>query len=160
MTIAIAPTLEQQRRYKFEAPKVDQARNQVAYKKHSPFEIMLQRDEIDGNQLLAAEKFTKHYWGALGHDVRKGDGYTNDPLEYPQTYHGQMICKARHVLMLPILYDAIESQVTENMSLVELGQYLRPSIKRREILRNVAVTVLSNGLDILAIHWGQKSRPG
>jgi hypothetical protein len=157
---SMAPTIEQLRRDTYEAPQRDQKRNQVAYKKLSPFETLAQRGEIDGPQLLAAQKFEMHYWGALGYDVRRGEGSTHEPLEYPQFYHSEMIAAARKVLMLPHLYYVIESQVAENMSLVELGQYLRPAIKRREIARNVAVTMINNGLDILAIHWGQKSRPG
>ena len=157
---ATAPTREQLRRFVFEPPQLDQKRNQQAYKKLNPFETLAGRDEIDGSQLLAAQKFERHYWGAFGYDVRRGEGSTHEPLEYPQSYHGQVIASVKKVLILPQLYDVIESQVVENMSLVDLGKYLRPSIKRREIARNVAVTMISNALDILAIHWGQKSRPG
>lgn len=157
---ATAPTREQLNRWSYAAPSVDQKRNQTVYKRLNPFEVLAQRNEIDGPQLLASQKFEKHYWGSYGYDVRRGEGSTHEPLEYPQAYHGQMINAARQVLMLPTLYDAIESQVTESMSLVDLGQYLRPAIKRREIARNIAVTMISNALDILAIHWGQKSRPG
>jgi len=118
---SISPTIEQLRRDTYEAPQRDQKHNRIAYKKLSPFETLLQRDEIDGNQLLAAQKFEGHYWGALGYDVRRGEGSTHEPLEYPQFYHGEMLATAKRILMLPQLYETLESQVTENMSLVELG---------------------------------------
>ena len=156
----MSPTIEQLRRHKYAAPQQDQKRHQVAYKRLTPFEILTQREEIDGNQLLAAQKFDAHYWGAAGYDVRKGEGSTHEPLEYPQFYHGEMLARARKVLMLPHLYDVIESQVVENMSLVELGQYLKPATKDRKIARNIAVVLISTALDLLAIHWGQKQRPG
>jgi len=149
------PTVEWLARYVHETPTLDQKTNRQAYRKLSLLEQLRKRDEITAEQLRAADKLEKHYFGSLGHDVRSDDGYTPDPLEYPQAYHADKLRRAAAAVASPRLWGALMVAImNDSPRTVERIGFTARATKRREIARATGLEIINTGLELLTLHWG------
>lgn len=156
---SLGPTAERLSKSEgYDAPHVDKDTNRLAYRVLTIFETLHKRGDIEGDHLAAAKKLEKHYLGALGHDVRTGEGSTEDPLEYPRSYHAQKLAQAQSEI-LHREWIALHILLDERGSLIEIGRTFRP-IGSREIARATGLAIVTTGLERLAYLWGFKSEKG
>jgi hypothetical protein len=154
---AIAPTPERLRKGDaFQPPAKDQKHDRPAYRALSAAAVLLQREEIEPEHYEAAQKFYKHMLGAMGHDVRVDFGAGQEPLEFPRTYHAQMLAKAREELT-PREYMIVEQLCHDEATPVSIGfglsGYVRP-----DAARPFGVSAINSALDRLSYFWGFKRR--
>lgn len=123
------------------------------YRKLSQVEILVRKSELTEAHGRAALKFEKIYHGAMGVDVRSDDGYTPDPLEYPQAYYAQKLSATKDAFAQPAQFHALRSLIIEDMPLEQVGRCWRGA-KKREIARAHGLAVVSLSLDHLVRHWG------
>ncbi len=148
---ALAPTLEQIKRAVYEPPQVDQQTNRRAWRKLSPFDQIYKRGEIEYCQHRAAEKLEAHWRGAQGFDVRQSDDAgSGERLEYPRTYHAQMMAKAKEAV-LPREWLALMCLLEETDDLESIGRKWR-ACAYRKIARAQGLSLVSTGLERLAVH--------
>jgi hypothetical protein len=152
-----APTRERLAKSTFDAPKRDRETDRKAYRVLSILQHILQRGEIDPEHYQAGAKFSKHYHGSLGIDVRNGDGGGNPDVEDARTYHAQMIAKVRSQLT-PSEYQIIVKLISEESTPLTVGFGLS-SYTRKDSARPYGAAVIKCALDHLAYIWGMKQRP-
>lgn len=156
-TDALGPPIEQLRKGTYEPPQRDQAVNRAAYRRRSPLDTLWDRGEITYPMNRAAEKLDYHHKGAQGVRVQQGDDTAlNADTEYPRTYHAQKLAEAERTV-LPVEWSALLAMVEETQTLEEIGRGFRP-VSRREIARSTGLSVVSTGLERLALLWGFHSR--
>jgi hypothetical protein len=151
---ALSPTREQLRRDTYESPQVDQQTNRRAWRKLSTFDQLYRRNEIEYSQFRSAEKLEQHWMGAQGHDVRLSheEGGSGERLEFPRSYHAQMVEKARRQL-LPREWLALQCLLEDTDDLAGIGRKWR-AIGTQKIARAQGLLLVSLGLERLAVHWG------
>lgn len=155
MDDALSPTVEWLRKHEYEPPQIDQQTNRRAWRKLSPFDQIYKRGEIEYCQFRAAEKLEAHWRGSMGHDVRQSDdqaGSSGERLEYPRSYHAQMLAKAKETV-LPREWLALMSLLEETDDLQSIGRKWR-AVGTAKIARAQGLALVSTGLERLALHWG------
>jgi len=154
MEDALSPTLEQLKRDVYEPPLVDQNTNRRAWRKLSPFDQLYRRNDIEYFQYRAAEKLECHWMGAQGHDVRLSseEGSSGERLEFPRSYHAQMVEKAKGEL-LPREWLALQCLLQDTDDLAGIGRKWR-AVGTQKIARAQGLVLVSLGLERLAFHWG------
>ncbi|CAA2139553.1 hypothetical protein HYPP_01505 [Hyphomicrobium sp. ghe19] len=154
MEDALSPTREQLRRATYEPPQVDQQTDRRAWRKLALFDQLYRRSEIEYFQFRAAEKLEQHWYGAQGHDVRLSDetGGSGERLEYPRSYHAQMVERAR-LELLPREWLALQCLLQETEDLASIGRKWR-AVGTKTIARSQGLMLVSLGLERLAFHWG------
>jgi hypothetical protein len=157
MTEALAPTPERLRKGDtFQAPAKDQKHDRPAYRALSAAAVLLQREEIEPEHYNAAQKFYKHMVGALGHDARGDIGSGLEPLEFPRTYHAQMLAKVRDELT-PREFQIVERLCHDESTVVSIGFGLS-GYGKRETQRSYGLSAINSALDRLSYFWGFKQR--
>ena len=149
------PTIEWQRHHAHDKSHTDKDTRRITYRAKSAWETMLDREEIEEEHFKAAEKLYKHWVGSQG--VRVGDDPVSDPIEYPSSYHAQMLINARREVKSKLIWSAIQMQMELDHLQVatEIGQ-LHRKCKDRKIARAHGIAMLTAGYELLAIHWGFK----
>ena len=119
-------------------------------------EALHRDDEIDDQQLEAWHKYERCTHGAAGHDVRRGEGDGHPDMEYPRSYYAQKLDAANNALT-PIMYAALRSQIEHETPWPDLGRLITCRRDRAQA-RVAAVLTITYALDILAYHWGFKTK--
>ena len=157
MTEALSPTPERLRKGDaFQAPAKDQKHDRPAYRALSAAAVLLQREEIEPEHYNAAQKFYKHMVGALGHDARGDIGSGVEPLEFPRSYHAQMLAKVRDELT-PREFQIVERLCHDEATAVSIGFGLSGYV-RQDAARPYGVSAINSALDRLSYLWGFKQR--
>lgn len=156
MTEALSPTPERLRRSRWDTPEVDQKTNRVAFRELSVIAQLLQRKDIEPEHAQAAYKFQRHMLGALGVDVRNGDGSPDAECEYPRTYHGQVLAKARDHLT-PREFQIVERLCQDEATPVSIGFGLSGHATHQQA-KPYGVSAINSALDRLSYFWGFKRR--
>jgi len=156
--IAIAPTIERQRKSLIVQPHTDQKTKRQAYQALGVFERMLSNEDIAPGYYEAARKFEKHYLGSLGIDVRSDNDYTEDAPEYPRSYHAQMVSRASQgakltTIELWALEGIIEGLFTCNKEIEDIGRRIN-GWSCRKMCRGYGLSTVTGALHRLAQHWG------
>lgn len=155
----ITPTRERLRHAEdYDAPQVDQRTQRRAYRVLDEFQRLAKADEIDASQYQAAYKWQRHWWGAQGIDVSDGTGGYDEASEYPISYHGQVLAKAKRELSVA-QWITMANLTNESGSLDHIGRILKGYADRRQA-RAYGLAVVHGALDRLAVHWGLAARPG
>jgi len=152
----LGPTRERMRKGSFQAPIKDQKTDRTAYRALSALAVLLQRSEIEPPHYEAAIKFNKHMLGSLGYDVRWGSGSPVDSIEFPQTYHAQMLAKAREHLT-PREFQIVERITADEATPVSIGFGLSGHGTHQQA-KPYGVSAINSALDRLAYFWGFKRR--
>jgi hypothetical protein len=144
----------------FDKPAKDQKTDRPAYRALSAVAVLLQRKEIEPEHYQAAEKFQKHMQGSLGFDVRTSLDKSADeePLEFPRTYHAQMIAKARMELT-PREFEIVERLCRDEATPVTIGFGLSGYVTRQQAT-SYGVAAINAALDRLAYFYGFKRLGG
>jgi len=151
--MTIAPTLERLRHgHGFDAPERSQTVHRVAYKAHSPFEALERSGRISHANLLAANKLSRHYHGAMGVNVGSGEGGTDPDTEFPAIYHGQMVAIAWRQVTAQEKH-ALTALIEEAKTVEEIGRQWM-SVKDRGRAEMAGRALVRSALDRLAAHWG------
>lgn len=153
---ALSPTPERLRRSHWDTPEVDQKTNRKAFRELSVIAYLLQRKDIEPEHAQAAYKFQRHMLGALGIDVRNGDGSPDSECEYPRTYHAQMLAKARDELT-PREFMIVERLCQDESTPVSVGFGLS-GYARADAARPYGVSAINSALDRLSYFWSFKRR--
>jgi len=157
MTEALAPTPERLRKGDaFQAPARDQKTDRPAYRALSTAAVLLQREDIEPEHYNAAQKFYKHMIGAMGHDARGDIGSGVEPLEFPRSYHAQMLAKVRDELT-PREYMVVERLCQDEATPVSIGFGLS-GYTLHKMQRSYGVSAIYSALDRLSYFWGFKQR--
>jgi hypothetical protein len=157
MTEALAPTPQRLRKGDhFQAPAKDQKTDRPAYRALSAAAVLLSRKEIEPEHYEAANKFYKHLIGSMGHDARIDIGTGQEPLEYPRTYHSQMLAKVKDELT-PREYMIVERLVRDETTPVSVGFGLSGHATPQQA-KPYGVSAINSALDRLAFHFGFKQR--
>jgi hypothetical protein len=156
MTETLAPTPERLRKSAFTAPAKDQKVDRPAYRALSALAVLLQRGDIEPEHYEAATKFNKHALGALGYDVRWGSGSPTESIEFPQSYHAQMLAKVREELT-PREFQIVERLTSDEATPVSIGFGLSGHGTHQQA-KPYGVSAINSALDRLAYFWGLKRR--
>jgi len=157
MTEALAPTPERLRKGDaFQSPAKDQKHDRPAYRALSAAAVLLQREEIEPEHYNAAQKFYKHMVGALGHDARGDIGSGVEPLEFPRSYHAQMLAKVRDELT-PREFMIVERLCHDEATAVSIGFGLSGHATHQQA-KPYGVSAINSALDRLSFFWGFKQR--
>lgn len=153
----IEPTAERLSKNTFDRPEVDNKRNARAYVSRDQLWELLRTNSIAMPEFQAGEKFRRHCYGVLGHDVRIQDA-TSDKVDndgMPQfQLHGLALAKVRDILTqreylsleLLLLHDLPPSQIG-----LQISKY-----KTREQSKPFALAIIQTALDRLSELWGLK----
>ncbi|OQW71704.1 MAG: hypothetical protein BVN33_14830 [Proteobacteria bacterium ST_bin13] len=159
MTEALSPTVERLRKGDaFQGPAKDQKTDRVAWRALSALTVLLHRQEIEREHFEAAQKFQKHMLGSLGFDVRLStDSRSGDePLEFPRSYHAQMVAKVRDHLT-PREFTIIERITADESTPVSIGFGLSGHGTHQQA-KPYGVSAINSALDRLAYFFGFKRR--
>jgi hypothetical protein len=134
------------------------------YQRVAPVEYLRRRGLLEPEHVQAANKYEKHYRGALGHDTRDSDTVTSDPdVECYQTYCAQMISAAADELG-PIQFHALRRLIIEEEPITAIGYYAQADAgvkirSGRDTCQRYGMAMIVDSLGHLADHWGllQKS---
>lgn len=144
-----------------ETPQVDQKTQRRAFRVLTEFQALAKRGEthgIDRPQYEAAEKFCRHYEGALGIDVRSGDGASGEiDVEEPRTYHAQKVAEAQRWL-LDYEFEALELLALGQASIESIGRRRTHYVDRKQA-HAAGLTIVRAALERLALLWGFKDPP-
>lgn len=142
----------------FDRPAKDQKTDRPAYRALSAVAVLLQRKEIEREHYEAAQKFQKHMQGSLGFDVRSSLDKSADeePLEFPRTYHAQMIAKVRQELT-PREFHIVEMLCKDEATPVTIGFGLSVHATHQQA-KPYGVSAINAALDRLAYVYGLKRR--
>lgn len=157
MDAILSPTRERLAKGAFDAPVIDQKVERRAYMAVNVFITLYRADLIEQEHVKAAEKFCKHYEGALGFDVRYGDETGHPDCEEPRTYHAQMITKACDRLTPSQCAIMVCLTTDPKASLEALGRRHSGYSERRQA-KAAATAITREALEQLCLHWGIKSR--
>ena len=152
----IEPTKEWIDRHvgRLEAPHRDQKINRVAYRKLSPFETLFRNDDIDREQMDAAQRLTKHWLGSQGVDVRDSVG-GSEGFEFATTVHSREFAEARLAVEISQQWDALMTCLDESGTPETIGRTWKRVACRKQA-RAYGVSLIVFGLERLARHWGYR----
>lgn len=151
----IAPTIERMRKGdRIEVPVFDQTSRRAYHRSIHKFEDLYQNGKINEGCYQAGNKLMRHYYGALGINVSTGEGASGeDCMEYPQSYHAQVLAKARDHVRNHNRWSALLAMVEETRTLPEIGSdWLGGKDKARTYIAGLAL--VSMALEDLSVHWG------
>ena len=94
--------------------------------------------------------------GAMGHDARGDIGSGVEPLEFPRSYHAQMLAKVRDELT-PREYMIVERLCHDEATAVSIGFGLSGHATHQQA-KPYGVSAINSALDRLAYFWGFKQR--
>lgn len=155
----IAPTREQQRKFRYAKPKLDQKTNKVAWSKLNGFDDMTC---LEPEHRQAAARLIVHYYGAQGADVRLDEEIraprSGTPDEFSQVKHQNAIREAKKAVGSPRVWCALIAQIHEELTPQGIGHNWA-KIKGRQQAKGYGDALIIAGLDTLCIHWGLISRP-
>ena len=154
---AIAPTPERLAKHdRIEMPIFDQSTKRSYHRSIHKFEDLYQNGKINEGCFQAGNKLMRHYYGALGINVSTGEGSGGeDCMEYPQSYHAQMLQKGRVSVANVNCWSALMSMVDESRHLEEIGRDWRGSPKmNRAQAYCFGLALVSVGLEKLSVLWG------
>jgi hypothetical protein len=124
MTIdALAPTPQRLARSKWLAPETSREVNRVAWRALDIFDRLLKSGELELDQWKGSRKFERHYYGALGIDVREGEGSAGDAVEFPRSYHAQKLAEMRHALT-PRQYAGLVAVLEGELDMEGVGRQI------------------------------------
>jgi len=156
--IAIAPTVERQRKSTVIAAHKDQKVSRQAYQAIGLFERLLRDQDIAPGYYEAARKYEKHYLGSLGVDVRTDDGYNEDAPEFPRSYHAEMVMRSTTGAKLTkvetwALQGIIEGLFQPRRELEDIGRQIN-GWSCRKMCKGYGLSTVTCALHRLAQHWG------
>lgn len=130
ITETIAPTRERMAKLskaQVERPEESPTAKRKYHRTLSPFAVLYRVGKINEGCLKAADKLTKHYWGAQGVHVGDGDlnghiGTDHDATEYPRTYHAQKLAQLRQIVDSARQWDVLLDMVEERADLAAAGK--------------------------------------
>lgn len=156
MQEAIAPTPERLRHANAYLPPEQSQRAARAYVKLlDPFEQLLAKGRLATEQMAAARKLQRHFWGQMGVDVRSSDepgGFCADAVEYPQTYHAQKLAEAERVVT-PRMWRALCILLAETGTIETVGRDVC-RVNNQVQARAAGYELTVSALDLLVRHWG------
>lgn len=152
---AIAPTPERlAKRDRIEMPIFDQSTKRAYHRSIHKFEDLYQNGKINEGCYQAGNKLMRHYFGALGINVSTGDGASGeDCMEYPQSYHAQMLAKARDHVGNCNVWTALTASIEETKTLEQIGTDWKGN-KQRGQAYCLGLALVSIGLEKLSVMWG------
>ena len=154
LTETITPTRERLAKGKIEHPMFDQSTRRPYHRAVHKFEDLYQNGKINEGCFEAGSKLMRHHYGALGINVSSGDGANGqDCMEYPQSYHAQMLAKAQKHVDHADCWAALSAMIEETRTLPEIGEaWLGCRDKARAYIAGLAL--VSMGLQRLSTLWG------
>jgi hypothetical protein len=155
MTEILSPTRERLAKDEpgaWRMPEVSQQAVRRYYRKISEATRLFEAGSIEWSHHRAAEKLATHWQGQLGINVGSGEGSANDAVDYPQTYHGQMVAKAKAACS-DRQWRALVILTEETGSVEAIGGAICQR-KNPVQARAAGLELLINGLDALAKLWG------
>lgn len=151
----IAPTPERMaKRDRIELPITDLQTRRAYHRSIHKFEDLYQNGKINEGCFQAGNKLMRHYFGALGINVATGEGPSGeDCLDYPQSYHAQMLAKAKAHVGNCNVWAGLTSSIEESRTLEEIGRDWMGS-KQRGQAYIAGLALVSIGLEKLSVLWG------
>lgn len=156
MQEVIAPTPERLRHANaYLPPEQSQTASRAYTKLLDPFELLFARGRLASEQMAAARKLQRHFWGQMGVDVRSSDepsGHCADVCEYPQTYHAQKLAEAERVVTVQ-MWRGLSILLAETGTVETVGRDVC-GLRDRTCASAAGMKLVTNGLDMLVRHWG------
>lgn len=151
----VAPTIERMRKGdRIEVPIFDQSTRRAYHRSIHKFEDLYQNGKINEGCFQAGNKLMRHYYGSLGINVSSGDGVSGeDCMEFPQSYHAQMLAKAKTHVGVSHVWNALIDCVEEKRTLQQIGTAWKGN-KQSGQAYCLGLALVSIGLEQLSVLWG------
>ena len=156
LTETIEPTRERLRRGDVQGTRVDQKTDRRAYMALGTWERLLRDKAIRPEHYQAAAKLNRHNLGAMGVDVRSGDGPGDPCCEFPRTYHAQKMAEAFGILSRReawALSGLLNDAFADGTELVDIGRQMTGWSCRKQC-KGYGQSLVQTALERIADRWG------
>lgn len=163
MQEAIAPTAERLRHARaYLPPEQSQSVKRPYTRVLDEFQRLALSGRLTSEQGAAAGKLRRHFFGAMGVDVREADdagGFCDDACEYPRTYHAQKLAQAE-ARVTPRMWEGLQILLND-MGGIELVGSAACRVRNPVQARAAGFELVASALDLLVREWGlaQRHRP-
>jgi len=160
MQDTIAPTPERLRHARaYLPPEHSQAVKRPYTRVLDEFQRLAISGRLTTEQGAAAGKLRRHFFGAMGVDVRDDEGtggFCDDACEYPRTYHAQKLAQAEKAATAR-MWEGLQILLND-MGGVELVGSAVCHVNNPAQARAAGFELIASALDLLVREWGLSRR--